>query len=84
MKILNLMQTVSEVNSVGGKIIPKDKLIGEIEFKNVSFEYPTKKDVKVSNNISLHVKNHQTIALTGHSGSGKSSLISLIERFYDP
>ena len=58
MKILNLMQTVSEVNSVGGKIIPKDKLIGEIEFKNVSFEYPTKKDVKVSNNISLHIKNH--------------------------
>ena len=83
-KILTLMQDIPEVNATGGKIIPEDKIVGEIEFKNVTFCYPTKKDVTVSNNMCIHVKNHQTIAFTGHSGSGKSSMISLIERFYDP
>jgi ABC-type multidrug transport system fused ATPase/permease subunit len=58
MKILQLMQIIPGVNSYGGITIPKENLYGEIEFKNVSFEYPTKKDVKVSNKISLHIKNH--------------------------
>jgi len=83
-KILKLMQDIPEVNATGGMIIPENEIIGEIKFKNVTFCYPTKKDVTVSNNMTIHVKNHQTIAFTGHSGSGKSSMISLIERYYDP
>jgi len=78
------MQNVPLVNSTGGKIIPDSQLVGEIEFKNVTFNYPTKEDVIVTKNMSIHIKNHQTVAFTGHSGSGKSSMISLIERFYDP
>lgn len=83
-KILALMQDTPSVNSLGGNIIPESKLVGEIQFKNVTFNYPTKKDVIVFKNLSIHIKNHETVAFTGHSGSGKSSMISLIERYYDP
>jgi ABC-type bacteriocin/lantibiotic exporter with double-glycine peptidase domain len=57
-KILELMQDIPTVNSLGGTIIPESKITGEITFKNVTFTYPTKKDVTVSKNLSLHVKNH--------------------------
>jgi len=57
---------------------------GEVELRNVTFNYPSKKDVQVCKNISLKVAQNQVVALVGESGSGKSSIISLIERFYDP
>jgi ABC-type multidrug transport system fused ATPase/permease subunit len=58
MKILTMMQEQPQVNSTGGKIIPEKQIVGEIEFKNVSFNYPTKKDVMVTKNLSFHVKDH--------------------------
>ena len=57
-KILALMQDIPTVNSLGGSIIPESQITGEIEFKNVTFNYPTKPDVTVSKNLSIHVKNH--------------------------
>lgn len=54
---------------------------GNVEFKDVSFAY--KKDY-VLKNISFEAKQGQTIALVGHTGSGKSSIINLLFRFYDP
>jgi ABC-type multidrug transport system fused ATPase/permease subunit len=68
---------------VDGNIIADEKLTGEIEFKNVTFSYPTKSDVKVIKNIDMNIRKGQTVAFVGASGSGKSSIISLIERFYD-
>lgn len=56
---------------------------GHIEFKNVSFAYDNEAGQKVLKNISLDVKAGETIALVGMSGGGKSSLVSLIPRFYD-
>lgn len=55
---------------------------GAIEFKNVSFKYPDA-DEYVLNNISFKVNKGQTIAFIGSTGSGKSTLINLIPRFYD-
>lgn len=55
---------------------------GDIAIENVSFSYDEKGE-NVLNNISLHVKKGETIALVGMSGGGKSSLVSLIPRFYD-
>jgi ABC-type multidrug transport system fused ATPase/permease subunit len=57
---------------------------GEIEFKNVSFNYPTRPEFEVLKSISFQVKSGETIALVGSSGSGKSTIASLILRFYDP
>ncbi|MGN7299478.1 ABC transporter ATP-binding protein [Ferdinandcohnia sp. SAFN-114] len=54
---------------------------GEIEFKNVSFSYDGKRDVL--KNISFTAKQGETVALVGHTGSGKSSIINLLMRFYD-
>ena len=84
MKILKLMQQIPGISSTGGIIIPENEIKGEIELKNVSFNYPTKIDVQVTKNINLKVAHNEVVAFTGQSGSGKSSIVSLIERFYDP
>ena len=64
------------------KINPKD-LKGKIEFKNVNFSYPTKPEQKILNNISFKIEPGQSSALVGYSGCGKSTIIQLIERFYE-
>ena len=56
---------------------------GNIEFENVSFVYP-QTEVAAIKNINISVKGGTTAALVGHSGAGKSTIINLIPRFYDP
>lgn len=48
------------------------------------FSYPAKADVVVVKGVSIDVSKNQVVALVGHSGCGKSSIVSLIQRFYDP
>lgn len=69
-----------EPTIVSGKIDLKG-LKESIEFKDVCFEY--EKDVPVIKNLNLAVKRDETIALVGNSGGGKSTVVSLIPRFYD-
>ncbi|MBP1083737.1 ABC transporter ATP-binding protein [Bacillus capparidis] len=59
-----------------------DHISGEVEFKEVSFQYD-KNEAPVLDGLSLHVKRGETVALVGMSGGGKSTLVSLIPRFYD-
>jgi ABC-type multidrug transport system fused ATPase/permease subunit len=59
-----------------------NQVLGDISFENVSFSYETNEEM-VLKEISLHVKKGETIALVGMSGGGKSTLVSLIPRFYD-
>ncbi|KAK1426069.1 hypothetical protein QVD17_14737 [Tagetes erecta] len=61
-----------------------DSVSGQLELKSVDFSYPSRPDVKILNNFTLSVPAGKTIALVGSSGSGKSTVVSLIERFYDP
>lgn len=65
-----------------GKILPY--LRGDIEFKEVNFNYPSRPDTPILQGFSLRVPAGKTIGLVGGSGSGKSTVISLLERFYDP
>ncbi|MEQ3338245.1 ABC transporter ATP-binding protein [Clostridium butyricum] len=60
--------------------IKPSKIKGEIEFRNVNFEYG---DEQVLKNVNFHVRPGQRVAIFGHTGSGKSTIINLIERFYD-
>ena len=57
---------------------------GDVRFNNVSFAYGGKGERKVLDNISIHIKNGEKIALVGPSGGGKTTLCHLIPRFYDP
>lgn len=57
---------------------------GHVRFENVCFTYPTRSDQTVLHDISFEIKPGQIVALVGPSGGGKSTIASLIERFYDP
>lgn len=61
-----------------------ETVTGLVELKNVDFSYPSRPEVLILNDFSLSVPAGKTIALVGSSGSGKSTVVSLIERFYDP
>lgn len=58
--------------------------MGNIRFCNVHFCYPSRADVPILSDFTLDIQSGQTIALVGSSGSGKSTCIQLLERFYDP
>ncbi|CAF3502579.1 unnamed protein product [Rotaria sp. Silwood1] len=74
----------SKINSDSKTGLKKTDLIGDIRFSNVHFSYPSRPGVKILNGISFDVKRGQTIALVGSSGSGKSTCVQLLQRFYDP
>ncbi|WP_223067457.1 ABC transporter ATP-binding protein [Paenibacillus caui] len=76
-RVFHLMDEPGEPVTDGS--MPRYK--GNVEFKDVSFAY--KKDY-VLKNISFSAKQGETVALVGHTGSGKSSIINLLFRFYDP
>ena len=57
---------------------------GAIEFRNVSFAYPTKPEEKVLENLSFKIQPGENVALVGPTGSGKSTVVALLQRFYEP
>ncbi len=60
------------------------RITGSVEFRNVSFSYPDDKESVVLKNVSFKVEPGETVAIMGDTGGGKTSLIGLIPRFYDP
>jgi ATP-binding cassette subfamily B (MDR/TAP) protein 1 len=60
-----------------------DKVEGDVELRDVHFRYATRKHVPVLRGLNIRIKPGQYAALVGISGSGKSTIVSLIERFYD-
>lgn len=77
-----LLQRKSRIDpmSAEGKRLHKPQ--GSIEFKDVSFAYPTRPQHQALENISLHIAAGSSIAFVGHTGSGKSTIVSLLARFY--
>ncbi|KAE8709999.1 ABC transporter B family member 19 [Hibiscus syriacus] len=81
MEIINQKPSIIQDHSEG-KNIPEVK--GYIEFKDVTFSYPSRPDVIIFRNFSIFFPAGKTLAVVGGSGSGKSTVVSMIERFYDP
>nr|XP_003475021.2 multidrug resistance protein 1-like [Cavia porcellus] len=61
-----------------------DNIKGNLEFKNIHFSYPSRKEVKILKGLNLKVQSGQTVALVGNSGCGKSTTVQLLQRLYDP
>ncbi len=59
-------------------------LTGQIEFRDVRFAYPTRPNIEVLKGLSLFFERGRTTAIVGHTGSGKSTIVTLIERLYEP
>lgn len=79
-RIMEVIDTKTKITD--GEFLGNTKLMGEVEFKNVSFKYPDA-DEYVLKNISFKAKKGDTLALIGSTGSGKSTIVNLIMRFYD-
>ncbi|XP_015115150.1 multidrug resistance protein homolog 49 isoform X1 [Diachasma alloeum] len=80
-QVLDRVPTIDSLSSEGLKL---KSVNGDIEFKDVHFRYPARKDVKVLQGLNLKIKHGETVALVGGSGCGKSTCLQLIQRLYDP
>ena len=78
-KIIDVPTKIKNDDNLPSLIINKS----EIEFKNISFSYATNQS-KAIKNISLNIEGGSMAALVGHSGAGKSTILNLLPRFYDP
>ena len=91
-KTLGATQSVREILRGEGEAVelipvhvdPANHLMGNVEFKHVAFSYPSRKDVPVLKDLSLSAQNGQQVAIVGPSGAGKTTVASLLLRFYEP
>ncbi|KAH9625819.1 hypothetical protein KSS87_020473 [Heliosperma pusillum] len=83
-KMFETINRIPEIDPYdpSGKVL--DDIHGDIDLRDVHFSYPARPDEQIFSGFSLSISSGTTAALVGQSGSGKSTVISLIERFYDP
>ncbi|CAO2166051.1 unnamed protein product [Urochloa humidicola] len=82
--IFALLDRKSKIDSSSDEGLTLDEVKGDINFQHVSFKYPSRPDIQIFSDFTLHIPSGKTVALVGESGSGKSTVISLLERFYNP
>nr|GMD09191.1 ABC transporter B family member 9-like [Ipomoea batatas] len=82
--IFEMFENKPDIDSRSNEGITLDTVKGDIEFRHVSFRYPSRPDIEIFKDLCLTIPAGKTVALVGESGSGKSTVISLTERFYDP
>ncbi|KAK7429987.1 hypothetical protein QQZ08_003376 [Neonectria magnoliae] len=83
-KIFNTIDRVSPLNPTNNEGEKLDHIEGTLRLANIKHIYPSRPDVVVMNDVSLEIPAGKTTALVGASGSGKSTIVGLVERFYDP
>ncbi|XP_049809971.1 ATP-dependent translocase ABCB1-like [Schistocerca nitens] len=83
-KVYSVVDRVSPINSMSEEGDRLKEVNGNVSFKNVHFEYPSRKGVKILRGLNLTINRGETVALVGGSGCGKSTCIQLVQRFYDP
>eukprot|EP00736_Rhodelphis_marinus_P004974 Rmarinus@m.8921 len=82
--VYKIIERVPEIDANDQKGEKPKNVSGSISFENVSFTYPSRKEVPVLKNFSFDINAGARVALVGSSGSGKSTIVQLVQRFYDP
>ena len=83
-RLVELLEAEDTVkDAVAPKSLP-ERLVGAVEFEDVTFHYPARPSIAALEGVSFHTEPGETIALVGPSGAGKSTVIQLLLRFYDP
>ncbi|KAK6938975.1 ABC transporter-like, ATP-binding domain [Dillenia turbinata] len=82
--VFAILRRETAINSNNPTAELANEIKGDIEFRNVSYSYPLRPDIRIFKDLSLTILAGNSLAIVGQSGSGKSSVISLILRFYDP
>ena len=83
-RLFTTIDLVPSIDSGSEEGLKPSTVVGEITLENVDFNYPARPEVHILKNLSLTFPAGKTTALVGASGSGKSTIVSLAERFYDP
>ena len=83
-KIFQIIKQKPSIDSLSNDGVRVKDLKGAVEFRNVIFSYPSRKEIQVLRGLHLDAQPGQTVALVGPSGCGKSTIVQLIQRFYDP
>ncbi|XP_071741398.1 ABC transporter B family member 21-like [Rutidosis leptorrhynchoides] len=81
--VFAILDRKSEIDPSDESGVKLDSVKGEIEIRHVSFKYPTRPDVQIFRDLCLTIRSGKTVALVGESGSGKSTVIQLLQRFYN-
>ncbi|UFH34994.1 ABC transporter ATP-binding protein [Flavobacterium acetivorans] len=82
-RVFELLEEKPEKISASPNTTSLEKIQGNVSFKNVAFSYPSRKEIKVLKNVNFTANFGQKIAIVGPSGVGKSTIASLLLRFYD-
>uniref|UniRef100_A0A4X1SXS3 ATP binding cassette subfamily B member 1 n=1 Tax=Sus scrofa TaxID=9823 RepID=A0A4X1SXS3_PIG len=82
--VIMIIEKTPQIDSYSTVGLKPNTVEGNLTFNEVMFNYPTRPDIPVLQGLSLEVKKGQTLALVGSSGCGKSTVVQLLERFYDP
>uniref|UniRef100_A0A8D1LFQ1 Multidrug resistance protein 1 n=1 Tax=Sus scrofa TaxID=9823 RepID=A0A8D1LFQ1_PIG len=82
--VIMIIEKTPQIDSYSTVGLKPNTMEGNLTFNEVMFNYPTRPDIPVLQGLSLEVKKGQTLALVGSSGCGKSTVVQLLERFYDP
>ncbi|KAK7314407.1 hypothetical protein VNO77_32929 [Canavalia gladiata] len=82
-RIFHMIDRIPTIDSEDTKGVVLESISGNVDFEGVKFTYPSRPDMVVLSDFNLKVEAGKTVALVGASGSGKSTAIALVQRFYD-
>lgn len=83
-RLVEILDEKAEIVDITGTRTLTKKIEGRVEFENVAFTYPSRREIQVLKNISFKADKGETVAIVGSSGSGKTTITALLLKFYEP